>query len=145
MRTAICADEAAGRIQKNETASIVKHRPPSGGLISLLATKKRQQESKRRMESTLTATGGGKSWEIIPNNAVAGIVLAVLFIYLFFRHFLFVLMVMDIVLGWLRRFAWFPKEGKRRKTLFHWIIAVVMFIGFLAVAGSAGWLQFVPQ
>lgn len=97
------------------------------------------------MEGTTTITSGGKSWEVIPTNAVMGIVFAVLFAYLFFRHFLFVLMFIDLVLGWLRRFAWFPKEGKRLKTLVHWAIAMVMFFGFLAVSGSAGWLQFVPR
>jgi hypothetical protein len=52
---------------------------------------------------------------------------------------------MDLILGWLRGFDWFPKEGKRTKTLIHWIIALALFLGFLFVAGSAGWLEFIPQ
>jgi len=97
------------------------------------------------MENTLTTSTNGKSWEVAPTNTFAGIVLGVLFIYLFFRHFMFVLMFMDIVLSWLRKFNWFPKEGKRRKTFIHWVIAVVLFLGFLSVAGFAGWLEFTPQ
>ncbi len=76
---------------------------------------------------------------------MAGIALAILFFYLFFRHFLFVLMFADIVIEWLRKFRWFPKEGKRLKTFIHWVIALGLFLGFLAIAGAAGWLEFVPQ
>lgn len=95
------------------------------------------------MESTITTSTN--SWQIVPANTAAGIVLAILFFYLFFRHFLFVLMFMDVILGWLRKFNWFPKEGKRRKTIIHWVIALGLFFGYLAVAGSAGWLEFIPQ
>ena len=97
------------------------------------------------MESTITTSTNGNSWEIVPTNTVAGIILAVLFIYLFFRHFMFVLMFMDLIFGWLRKFNWFPKEGKRRKTFIHWVIALALFFGFLLVAGSTGWLDFIPQ
>ena len=97
------------------------------------------------MESTVTTSANGNSWEIVPANTVAGIILGVLFIYLFFRHFMFVLMFMDLILGWLRQFNWFPKEGKRMKTFIHWIIALTLFLGFLFIAGSAGWLEFIPQ
>lgn len=97
------------------------------------------------MEATLTTSPQSNSWEIIPGGTVAGIILAVLFIYLFFRHFLFVLMFMDLTLGWLRQFNWFPKEGKRLKTVLHWAIALALFGGYLAIAGSMGWLQFVPS
>ncbi len=97
------------------------------------------------METTITTSTSSSSWEIVPTNAIAGIVLAVLFFYFFFRHFLFVLMFMDVILGWLRKFDWFPKEGKRRKTIVHWAIALGLFVGFLTIAGSAGWLEFIPQ
>ncbi|KEJ90342.1 hypothetical protein [Sulfitobacter donghicola] len=95
------------------------------------------------MESNITANGN--SWEIVPTNPAVSIVLAILFFYLFFRHVLFVFMVMDIVLGWLRKFSWFPKEGKRAKTALHWVIALGAFVGFLGIAGAAGWLAFIPQ
>ena len=68
-----------------------------------------------------------------------------LFFYLFFRHFMFVLMFLDLTLCWLRKFNWFPKEGKRVKTFTHWVIAVALFLGFQFIAGSAGWLEFIPQ
>ncbi len=97
------------------------------------------------MEATLTTSTQSNSWEIIPGGTVAGIILAVLFIYLFFRHSLFVLMFMDLILGWLRQFNWFPKEGNRMKTALHWVVALVLFISYLAIAGSMGWLQFVPN
>ncbi|GEM_PF-2464850 len=97
------------------------------------------------MESTFTTSTNGSGWEIVPTNAAAGIILAILFFYLFFRHFLFALMFMDVILGWLRNFSWFPREGKRRKTLIHWLIALGLFLGFNAVAGAAGWLEFIPQ
>ena len=97
------------------------------------------------MESKTTASTNGNSWEIVPANTLAGVVLGVLFIYLFFRHFMLFLMISELILGWLRKFSWFPKEGKRRKTFIHWIIALALFLGFLFVAGSAGWLEFIPQ
>lgn len=97
------------------------------------------------MESTITTSTNGNSWEIVPANTLAGIILGVLLIYLFFRHFMFVLMFMDLFLVGLRKFNWFPKEGKRWKTFIHWIIALAMFLGFLFVAGSAGWLELTPQ
>ncbi|MEM8629740.1 MAG: hypothetical protein AAGF74_00755 [Pseudomonadota bacterium] len=97
------------------------------------------------MESTITTSTNGNSWEIVPTNTVAGIVLGVLFIYLFFRHFMFVLMFMDLILGWLRKFNWFPKEAKRRKTFIHWLIALALLFGYLFVADSAGWLEIIPQ
>lgn len=97
------------------------------------------------MEGSMTTTANGTTWDIAPTNAIAGIILAVLFIYLFFRHFLFALMIMDAILGWLRRFGWFPKEGKRVRAFIHWLIALGLFFGFLAVAGTAGWLEFTPR
>lgn len=97
------------------------------------------------METTVTTSTNGNSWEIVPTNTVAEIILGVLFFYLFFRHFMFALTFMDLILGWLRKFNWFPKEGKRMKTFIHWIIALMLFLGFSLIAGSAGWLQFIPQ
>ena len=97
------------------------------------------------MESTVTTSANGNSWEIVPANTVAGIILGVLFIYVCFRHFMFALMFMDLILSWLRKFNWFPKEGKRTKTFIHWVIALALFLGFLLIAGSAGWLEFIPQ
>jgi hypothetical protein len=92
-----------------------------------------------------TATANGKVWEIVPSNALVTFVFIVLFAYLFFRHFLFVLMLSDVVLGWLRRFNWFPREGKRRKTLIHWVVAATMLGGFLLIGSLAGWVRFVPR
>jgi len=97
------------------------------------------------MESTVTTSANGNSWEVIPANTFAGVILGVLFVYLFFRHFMFVLMFADLILGWLRKFKWFPKEGKRMKTFVHWVVALTLFLGFLLLAGSAGWLEFIPQ
>lgn len=95
--------------------------------------------------TTITTSTNSLSWEIVPTNTIAGIVLVVLFFYLFSRHFLFMLMLMDVIIGWLRKFNWFPKEGKRRKTIVHWAIALGLFVGFLIIAGSTGWLKFIPQ
>jgi len=82
------------------------------------------------MEGAITTSSNGSSWEIFPSNTLVGIILGVLFIYLFFRHFMFVLMFMDLVLGWLRQFNWFPKEGKRRKTFIHWVVTSALFLDF---------------
>ncbi|MEQ6201650.1 hypothetical protein ABMC88_01230 [Sulfitobacter sp. HNIBRBA2951] len=97
------------------------------------------------METTYTASTASYSWEISPTNVMAGTVLAILFFYVFFRHVLFVLMFMDIVLGWLRKFRWFPKEGKRRKTFIHWLIAIGLFVGFIILAAALGWLELIAQ
>ena len=97
------------------------------------------------MDSTISSLGNGSSWEIVPTNTIAGITLAGLFFYLLFRHFMFSLMFMDVILGWLRKFDWFPKKGKRRKTIIHWFIALGLVLGFLAAAGSVGWLKFIPK
>ncbi len=97
------------------------------------------------MERTVATSTSGNNWEIVPANTVAGTILGVLFLYLFFRHFMFVLMFMDLILGWLRKFNWFPKEGKRMTTFIHWLFALTLFLGFLLIAGSTGWLEFIPQ
>jgi hypothetical protein len=86
-----------------------------------------------------------QAYEIVPGNAFVGVLLGVLFLYLSFRYILFALMIADVMLGWLRKFAWFPKEGRRKRTVVHWIMAIALFFGFLVIAESAGWLQFVPR
>lgn len=96
------------------------------------------------MESTITTSVGSSEWEIAPANTIAVILLFVLFIYLFFRHFMFVLMVMDVGIGWLRKFEWFPKEKRRLKALFHWMVANALFFGYLLVADKLGYLEFIP-
>jgi len=96
------------------------------------------------MEGEITLQRGGGAWQIVPESAGIGIILAVLFLYLFFRHLIFCLMFFDLILGWLRRFRWFPGEGKRMRVFVHWLIAVALFAGFLVVAGGAGWIKFVP-
>ncbi len=97
------------------------------------------------MEGTVSVSTSGNSWEVVPTNPLAGILLAILFIYLFFRHLMFCLMLMDIILGWLRQFFWFPGKGKRKKTLIHWTIALGLFLGYQLVASKMGYLEFVPQ
>ncbi|WP_370400967.1 hypothetical protein [Sulfitobacter sp. JB4-11] len=97
------------------------------------------------MESTFTTSTHENTWEIVPSNTIVGIILSALFFYFMIRHMLLGLMVMDIFLGWLRKFRWFPKEGKRRKAVVHWIIAAGLLSAFLAVARIAGWLEFVAQ
>ena len=97
------------------------------------------------MSSEIHISNNNGVWEIVPTNAIAGILLVVLFFYLFFRHFLFCLMLCDLIIGWLRKFNWFPKEGKRKKALIHWLIAVGLFVVFLIVASSMGWLKLIPK
>lgn len=84
------------------------------------------------------------TWNIEPQNAAASLILLALLIYLVFRHAMFILMFMDFVLGWLRQFRWFPGPGKRRKTIIHWVIALFLFGGFLALSSALGWVDFVP-
>ncbi len=97
------------------------------------------------MATNINGTANGVSYEITAANSVAGVVLTILFLYLFFRHFLMVLMIGDIVLGWLRKFSWFPGQGKRKKAFLHWIIALLLFVSFLLIARPLGWLVFMPQ
>lgn len=97
------------------------------------------------METILTTSTNSGTWEIVPTNTLAGIILAVITLYFVVRHFLFVMMLMDVVLTWLRKFRWFPGEGKRMRAFIHWIIALALFQGFLTIARGAGWLEFVPQ
>lgn len=97
------------------------------------------------MTTTVSMTRQSYAWDITPASPVVSAVLAVLFLYLFVRHFLFVLMVFDIVLGWLRRFRWFPGAGRRRGTALHWCLAVGLFAGFLTLAISAGWVGVVRR
>ncbi len=82
-----------------------------------------------------------KIWEAALANTLVGGVFFVIFFYLFFRHLLFVLMLMDLITGWLRKFNWFPKEGKRRKTIIHWVIAWGLFWGCLEVGILMGWVE----
>ena len=97
------------------------------------------------MEATISTAASESSWDIVPTNAFASTIFFILFIYLFFRHFLFVMMFMDIVISWLRKFSWFPSEGKRLKVFIHWLIALALFLGFLFVGRSVGWIDLIPQ
>lgn len=81
---------------------------------------------------------------MVPQGGIFGILLAVLFLYLFFRHLMFILMIWDLIIGWLRQFRWFPKEGKRMRTFVHWLIAIGLFLGYLWLARTFGWIEFVP-
>lgn len=93
----------------------------------------------------MTATTSGHTWQIVPVNGIAGAVLFALFSYLFFRHFLLVFMMMDLILRWLRGFRWFPGEGRRLRTVVHWAVAAGLFAGGLVVMGSQGWIKFIPK
>jgi hypothetical protein len=87
----------------------------------------------------------GGQWSISPTSSLSGFLLAALILYLSFRHMLFTLMFMDIVIGWMRRFNWFPKEGKRLRTFVHNVIAWGVLLIFLMIAEPAGWLTIVPK
>lgn len=95
------------------------------------------------MELELTANDNAVAVE--GTSTIATVVLAVLFFYFFIRHFLLVLMVMDIVTNWLSQFRWFPGEGRRLRGLFHWVIALGLFLGFLAIGNATGILNFIPK
>lgn len=96
------------------------------------------------MESTFSGSVNEAAWQFVPQNSLVSIVLTVLFIYLFVRHFIFVLMIFDVVVGWLRKFRWFPSQGKRLKAFVHWLIAIIALAVFLVVSGKFGWIEFVP-
>ncbi|WP_166416023.1 hypothetical protein [Cochlodiniinecator piscidefendens] len=96
------------------------------------------------METSFTTTTTAQSWQFVPANAFVGVILTVLFIYLFFRHLMVVFVVWDLIIGWLRKFRWFPKEGQRLKALMHWVIAIVLVVGFLIISNSMGWITVVP-
>ena len=67
------------------------------------------------MDLELTTPVAGNSWNVVPDNTGAGVVLAVLVLYFLARHFIVVLAVSDILLG------------------------------FVAIGGFAGWLEFIPR
>lgn len=96
------------------------------------------------LETTFSGRVNEATWQFVPQNGFVSIVLTVLFIYMFVRHFIFVLMITDIVIGWLRKFRWFPIQGKRLKAFVHWIIAIVALVAFLVASGKLGWIEFVP-
>jgi len=96
------------------------------------------------LESNLSAHANNASWQLLPQNSFVAIALVVLFLYVFVRHFIFVLMIMDIVIGWLRKFRWFPVQGKRLRAFVHWLTAIAAFSAFLAASGRFGWIEFVP-
>jgi len=97
------------------------------------------------MEATISTATSESSWDIVPTNAFALIIFFVLFAYLFFRHLLFILMLMELGISWFRKFSWFPSEGKRLKAFIHWLIALGLFLGFLFVGRSVGWINLIPQ
>ena len=84
------------------------------------------------------------SWEIVPTNQLAGLLLGVLFAYLFFRQAQLILMVASFRFSWLRKFSWLSSENSRLKIAIHWIAALAIFLGFLMIASTVGWLRFVP-
>ena len=97
------------------------------------------------MEASVTTVANESSWEIVPTSGVAWIIFFIVFAYLFYRHILFIMMLMDLAISWLRRFSWFPGEGKRFKAFVHWIIALGVFLGFLFLGHSIGWIGFIPR
>jgi len=97
------------------------------------------------MDSTVTTSVGQNSWQVVPAHPVVAVVFGLLLLYWFFRHFLLVMMIFDLMIGWLRQFSWFPTEGKRLKAILHWLVALGLFLGFQAIAAAAGWLSFIPQ
>jgi len=97
------------------------------------------------METTISTATSESGWDIVPTNTIASIIFFVLFAYLFFRHFLFIMIFMDLVISWLRKFSWFPSEGKRLKAFIHWLVALGLFLGFLFVGRSIGWIDLIPQ
>ena len=60
------------------------------------------------------------------------------------RHFLFLIMIAEAFLSWLRKFRWFPSKGKRLKTFIHWLVAIGGLGGYLVLASKIGWIIFVP-
>jgi len=82
--------------------------------------------------------------KIKPESDIANIVLLFLFFYLFVRHFIFTLMIMDLLFDWVRQFRWFPGPGRRADALKHWGIAMGLFFGFLIFGAVVGWFKFLP-
>ena len=86
-----------------------------------------------------------KNLEIVPTNTAVGLMIALLVLYLIIRKILLALVVFDISISWLRRFVWFPSEGKRVITFVHWLVAVLLLLAFLLVNWALGWVEFIPQ
>ena len=97
------------------------------------------------MEASVSTATSESSWDIVPTNTAAWIIFFVLFAYFFFRHFLLVMMLMDLMTSWLRKFSWFPSEGKRLRAFINWLIAFGLFAGFLFIGRSVGWIEFIPR
>ena len=97
------------------------------------------------MENGVAEDAVRNSWQIVPSNTFAAIILIALFFYLFMRHAILCIMIFDWILGWLREFNWFPKPGNRGRIVVHWLIALGLFLAFLLIAGNTGWLTFVPK
>ena len=87
---------------------------------------------------TIIATSETLQTTVDSTTIAAGF--AVLLIYLFYRHVMLTLVVMDLILGFLRQFSWFPGPGKRLYALLQWVIAVFVLVAFFVIAVSAGWL-----
>jgi hypothetical protein len=97
------------------------------------------------MDSTIEATEPTSSWNVEPTNIVSWILFIALFGYLFFRHFVFVMLLLELFMSALREFGWYPKPGNRTKAVKDWLIAVGLFATYLLIGGAIGWIDFVPQ
>lgn len=103
----------------------------------------------------LVNSGNSGGWEIVATNNFAGVVFAVLCLYLGYRHFLITLAFMDLLSEWLpgskwiirtfRKYNWFPNEERRLEVFKQWVVALALFFGLGALAGSVGWLKFIPK
>lgn len=96
-------------------------------------------------ENSISLTSGDSSGTIPPANSLAGWVPGLLLLYLLVWQALFVLKIMDMALGWLRCFRWFPKQGKRLRALVNWLIALGLLGAYLVLGRALGRLAFTPN
>lgn len=97
------------------------------------------------MEPTVSTSLDESNWDLVPTNALVGFALVMLLFYLMFRHFILVFVLADIAVGHLRKYSWFPTEDRRMSAVLHWLLAVILLVGFILLANARGWLDFIPQ
>lgn len=103
------------------------------------------------MKRILLTTPNG-SWEVVPVNALAGILLFIITAYILFRAVLFMIAMADVYSGaptkwvfFIDRSKWAPDKKRLRKSAFHCIIGGVLLAVYLDMGGYFGWIEFVEQ
>lgn len=105
----------------------------------------------RCMKLIVFTTANG-SWEVVPVNTFAGLLLAVVIAHFLFRTFLWICALYVVYSGapikWIFlpwRSNWSPDTSPLNKPSFHCIVAGVLAVAYVIIDQYFGWIELIKQ